>query len=114
MRTKGGDKAVNKRNHHIAKTSPPQVFRPYIYIYIYHTQFQQNFHFVFEVTGSGRLVTTIASVHQSDDPENIWEMIGMTLNDPDVIIDGHMHFTWPKQFEKGCGSQTLPRQFLHV
>lgn len=79
MRTEAGE-ALNKGNIFIAKTSPPEVYKAYF------DQFEKDFTLFLRsrseeiVPGGGMLLTTMGSI-QSDDPRNIWEVIGTTLND---------------------------------
>ncbi|XP_015868452.1 probable caffeine synthase MTL2 [Ziziphus jujuba] len=84
LRTEEGE-ALNKGNIYIAKTSPPEVFKAYF------NQFEKDFTLFLRsrseeiVPGGGMLLTTMGSI-QSDDPRNIWEVVGTTLHD--MVLEG--------------------------
>ena len=72
--------ALNKGNICIAKTSPPAVFDAYL------KQFEKDFTMFLKcraeelVPGGPMVLTTLGSI-KSDDPQSIWEVVGLKLND---------------------------------
>ncbi|PON98213.1 SAM dependent carboxyl methyltransferase [Trema orientale] len=80
--------ALNKGNLCIAKTSPPEVHKAYF------EQFQRDFTLFLksraeELVPGGGVVLTILGSMKSNDPLNIWEFIGLKLND--MVLEVCMH-----------------------
>ncbi|GAB2224927.1 hypothetical protein Droror1_Dr00005708 [Drosera rotundifolia] len=71
---------LNKGNIYIAKTSPPEVWKAY------NAQFKSDFTSFLtlrskEMVPGGCMVLTLVGSRRSDDPDNVFEFMGITLHD---------------------------------